>query len=297
MRILHLDSGYEMRGGQHQALFLCDGQRLAGHQVTLLARPSGPLYERARARNISVFAWGPMALLAHQSAADLIHVHDSHSHTIAAVLGRRPVVVSRRVAFMPSTSAFSRWKYQRAERYIAVSRYVAAQLRRAGIGEDRIRIVHDGVPEMPASLLGRQVLAFHSDDPLKLGSLAEAAAQKAGVTLRYIRNLEEDLSEAALLLYLSESEGLGSGALLAQAAGVPVVASRVGGLVEAVEDGFTGLLVKNELDAVAGAIRAILDDPITATRFRSNARERIQRSFAVDHMVRETIAAYKGLLS
>ena len=45
-----------------------------------------------------------------------------------------------------------------------------------------------------------------------------------------------------MFVYITESEGLGSAVLLAMAAGTPVIASRVGGLPEAIEDGVNGLL-------------------------------------------------------
>src|SRR5437870_4449222 len=48
MRILHLDSGLSMRGGQWQALRLAEGLRQAGHTVTVLSRESSPCLEMAR---------------------------------------------------------------------------------------------------------------------------------------------------------------------------------------------------------------------------------------------------------
>ena len=48
MRILHLDAGKELRGGQHQVLRLIAGLAAAGVESTLLARADAPLYEEAR---------------------------------------------------------------------------------------------------------------------------------------------------------------------------------------------------------------------------------------------------------
>ena len=48
MRILHLDSGHEMRGGQWQVLRLIEGLRGAGHESLLLARAGSPLLAQAR---------------------------------------------------------------------------------------------------------------------------------------------------------------------------------------------------------------------------------------------------------
>ena len=54
------------------------------------------------------------------------------------------------------------------------------------------------------------------------------------------------LHEAGFFVYITHSEGLGSGALLAMSAGVPVIASNVGGLPEAIRHGENGLLVEND---------------------------------------------------
>src|SRR5437763_490094 len=73
---------------------------------------------------------------------------------------------------------------------------------------------------------------------------AEELAQRTGVNIKLVSRLEDDLAGAALLVYISESEGLGSGALLAMSASVPVIASRVSGLLEVIRHGENGMLVE-----------------------------------------------------
>ena len=70
-------------------------------------------------------------------------------------------------------------------------------------------------------------------------------------------NLEADLPRARALVYLTHSEGLGSGILLGMAHGVTVIASGVGGIPELIEDGVNGILVANEPAAVAAALKRI----------------------------------------
>ena len=60
MKVLHLDTGREWRGGQSQVLLLIDGLRARGHACRLLA-PRGPLLERASSAGISVTAWRPLS--------------------------------------------------------------------------------------------------------------------------------------------------------------------------------------------------------------------------------------------
>lgn len=73
-------------------------------------------------------------------------------------------------------------------------------------------------------------------------------------------------------------EGFGLAAVEASAAGVPVVASRLGALPEIVADGKTGLLVSpGDADELAAALRRLLDDPALRSRLGSAARRRSDR--------------------
>jgi hypothetical protein len=133
MRILHLDAGREMRGGQYQVLFLMRGLRRRGHHQILLARPGSELARRAASENFEVRALSWLGI--RRLALDLVHAHDAHSHTLAALATAAPLVVARRVAFHVRSGFLSRWKYARPTRYIAVSRHVKETLIAAGIGQ------------------------------------------------------------------------------------------------------------------------------------------------------------------
>src|SRR5947207_2515738 len=99
MRILHLDSGAEMRGGQWQVVRLMEGLCAAGHESTLLARGGSPLYVEARHRGMDVNAWSYLSILRRRGHADIVHAHDARSHTAAVLAAADRLVVSRRVAF------------------------------------------------------------------------------------------------------------------------------------------------------------------------------------------------------
>jgi glycosyltransferase involved in cell wall biosynthesis len=90
------------------------------------------------------------------------------------------------------------------------------------------------------------------------------------------REALRDLLDAATLVVLpSRSEGLGRVVLEASARSRPVVASRVGGIPELVEDGETGVLVRPEdATALAAAVLRILDDPATAKAMGERGRRR-----------------------
>jgi len=295
MKILHLDSGREMRGGQWQVLRLHRALVEAGHESLLLAREAGPLLAAASERSLPCGVLRPLRLAIQSRGFDLVHAHDAHSHTWGALFAGVPLVVSRRVAFPVRTSAASRWKYRKASRFLAVSRYVAGLLSPAGIDPGRIDVVYDGVevPLNPAS--GDAILTPFTVDPAKGMALAEQAAALAGVPLTCSRDLERDLPHARAMVYLSRSEGLGSGILLAMAQGVAVAASNTGGIPELIEDGVTGLLLQNELDSVARAMRQLT--PAVCAALGLAARAFVSRRFTVEHMVRATLDSYAKALA
>jgi glycosyltransferase involved in cell wall biosynthesis len=297
MRVLHLDFGRQMRGGQYQALYLVEGLSARGHACTLLAREDGALYAEAHRGGLDVRPFRLVEVHRHLREADIVHVHDARGHTFAAIARARPLVVSRRVAFPVGRNPASRWKYAQAVLYLAVSRFVAGRLREAGVPEEKIRVVYDGVPLREPPGRRTRILAPATGDPLKGSALAREAAAAAGVELHFSADLARDLEDAAMLVYITHEEGLGSAVLLALAGGVPVVASRIGGLPEIVEDGRTGLLAGNDAASIAAAIRGLLGDPAAAAAMGARGREAVAAAFTRDHMVEATLAAYREVLS
>ncbi|HML18054.1 MAG TPA: glycosyltransferase family 4 protein [Bryobacteraceae bacterium] len=283
MKTLHVDTGREMGGGQWQALYLME--RLTG--AALLAPEASPLMAEARARGIEAHPLSAVALARMARESDLVHAHDARAHTLAAVLKGARLVVARRVAFPVNRGLLSRVKYARADLYLAVSRCVAAQLEQAGVEREKIRVVYDGVPLVGAAC-GDQIVALGS----KNVDLIRRASEIAGVEVRFTTNLWDDLSKAKMFLYASGAEGLGSAALAAMSAGVPVIASRVGGLPEAVEHERTGILAENRPEDFADAITRLLRDPELAREMGRRGRERVERMFTIEGMVRNTVAGY-----
>ena len=110
-------------------------------------------------------------------------------------------------------------------------------------------------------------------------------------------HLEADLLTARLFVYITHSEGLGSAALLAMSAGVPVVASKAGGLSEAVRHGETGLLVENEPAAIAAAIRQLAGNRDLARRMGAEGRRVVKANFTVARMAHRTMEVYRQVLT
>jgi glycosyltransferase involved in cell wall biosynthesis len=81
-----------------------------------------------------------------------------------------------------------------------------------------------------------------------------------------------------LFVLSSLNEGLGRVLLEAMAAGRPVVATKVGGVPEVVEDGVTGILVSpSDPKGMAYAIVEILDDPERMATMGKQGKERVER--------------------
>jgi glycosyltransferase involved in cell wall biosynthesis len=103
------------------------------------------------------------------------------------------------------------------------------------------------------------------------------------------------LAAADVVALPSLQEGLGVAALEAAAAARPVVASRVGGLVEAVADGETGILVApGDPSALAAALGGLAADAGLRARLGTAARERVVTRYSVAQMAEGTLACYGG---
>jgi glycosyltransferase involved in cell wall biosynthesis len=102
---------------------------------------------------------------------------------------------------------------------------------------------------------------------------------------------------AAVVVCPSRREGYGVVAREAMAHGRPVIAAAVGGLVDAVEDGVTGLLVApRDPAALRGAIGALLADDALARRLGAAARQTARERFSWRVATERTIAAYQDAL-
>jgi glycosyltransferase involved in cell wall biosynthesis/CelD/BcsL family acetyltransferase involved in cellulose biosynthesis len=128
-------------------------------------------------------------------------------------------------------------------------------------------------------------------------------ARERGVRERVHADVAKGGSVAPWLRHLaagvlcSESEGLSNAVLEYMACGLPVVASRVGGNPELVEDGANGFLYEaGDVAGLAAALDRVLSDPALARSLGAESRRRFERSFTVDRMVADTRDAYRSCL-
>jgi Glycosyl transferases group 1/Glycosyltransferase Family 4 len=300
VRILHVDTGAEMRGGQHQALLLMRLQAEAGHEPVLLARRKSPLFLAASQAGLPAHAASAGAVLRFSGGVDLVHAHDARAHNLCAVASRERFVVSRRVAFPVKRALISKLKYRTAARYLAVSNFVARELEACGVSRGDIDVVYDAVPPAAATNVWSPeypAVALASQDSMKGRDLVEQAGKVSGVEIVYSQSLPQDLSRASMFLYITRSEGLGSAALLAMNQGVPVIASKVGGLAEVLEDGVSGIYVQNNVAEIVRAMRRILSSRALAAQLIEAGRRRIAEQFTPGHLLKGTLASYEKALA
>ena len=151
------------------------------------------------------------------------------------------------------------------------------------------------VPDARFLIIGDGVAGGYRD------SLRESAA-RLGLADRIVftgfrMDVPELLSECAVSVLPSLSEGLSNTLLESMAAGVPVVATNVGGNPEVVQEGTTGFLVPTQNpQALADRICRVLEDRDLAARFGEAGRRRVAEHFSIERMLRDTERVYQDLL-
>lgn len=362
MRIAHLDTGRDWRGGQGQVLLLMRELARGGHEQRLLA-PSGPLLDRARAAGFEVHAWpsrGELDLPAMAAAHGVLrrfgpsiaHLHSAHAHALGVAPARRAgvpgVVVARRVDFRVRQNLFSRLKYALpVDRYLCISEGVRSAMRESGVPESRLALVPSGIdlasvraagaaaaPDLrtlcglpaDARIVGTVAsLAPHKNHALLLEAAAivcaaepqvhfvwlgeggeraalEARRSALGLAARvHLPGFHEEaralMTQFEVFCLSSYLEGLCTSLLDAQALGVPIVATAVGGVPEGVADGETGALVRTlEPQALAATLLAALRDPAARARWAAQAGASVER-FSIARTAARTLEEYARVLT
>ena len=126
-------------------------------------------------------------------------------------------------------------------------------------------------------------------DRLGIRPIVEFAGEVADVPTR--------LSRSDVFVLSSRSEGLPISVLEAMAAGLPVVATAVGGLAELVDHGTTGFLVPpGDIDSLARRVEELVDDPALRARMGSAARQRAHEVFDLGMWEAAHRRVYRDLL-
>jgi glycosyltransferase involved in cell wall biosynthesis len=148
------------------------------------------------------------------------------------------------------------------------------------------------VPDARLLLLGR------GPEQKKLQQHVSNSALGASVHFAGFRaDLREFLGHIDLLVHPAEHEGLGIALLEAQAAGVPVIASRVGGITEAVADHLSGVLVAPaDSGLLATSMVRLLCDPVLRQQYGAGGRQHVADYFTPAAMVSGNLEVYNEVL-
>jgi glycosyltransferase involved in cell wall biosynthesis len=246
--------------------------------------------------------------------ADVVHAHWLPS-ALPAIATRKPFVVQlwgTDVELALRVKWAARWLLRRARLVLCTSEALAQAARDLGARE--VRVVPSGVsipdvvgpPEDPPHVLfvGRlseekgilELVAATAGIPRVIvgdGPLRDRVPDAAGFVPP--RELGPYYERAAVVVCPSRREGYGVVAREAMAHGRPVVASSVGGLVDAIEDGVTGLLVPpRDVPGLRAALERLLGDRELRDRLGTNARVTARERFSWTAATQATIQAYRA---
>ncbi len=110
--------------------------------------------------------------------------------------------------------------------------------------------------------------------------------ERTVVFLGHREDVSDRLAAADVFVLPSKSEAFPNGVIEAMAAGLPVIASAVGGLLDLIEPDRTGVLVPaGDADALAAALRRLLTDPALARRLGKAAEDQVRQRYSFERMV------------
>jgi L-malate glycosyltransferase len=110
-------------------------------------------------------------------------------------------------------------------------------------------------------------------------------------------DIPEILVSCDIAVLPSLAEGLPNAVLEYLASGLPVVATALGGNLEVVQDGVSGLLIPpNDSDALTSALKRLLSDPAFAEQLGNAGQKEVQTKFSFDRLVSQVDVLYADLL-
>lgn len=147
----------------------------------------------------------------------------------------------------------------------------------------------------------RAHLVVAGDGPLRAELQAQANAPGLGGRVHFLgwrTDIPAVMAALDVFMLVSHSEGFGLTLLEAMHQGTPIIGSRAGAIPEVVLHERTGLIVPpGDANALAAAMRALLDDPDARARYGAFGRDRVKSYFSAERMVGETLALYARLLA
>lgn len=324
-------AGNERLDKLRQTIVVRRDSRLHQHFQTLLASTDAPMNISLIPVKPTL-----MAAIASAKGADIVHVHEGRSMKVGALVSLRnqKFVATRRIQKKPKEFFLTHWVYSRAEHIACVSRHVA-QVMTQYTGADNISVIYDCArtdarpccvappgPKKPIVVATIGCINFSEKGQDLVLDVARHFRDRAqdirfviageGADLEELKNRSKELQNvdvlgwvedvpallknANLLLHPARSEGLGSVLLEAMASGTPVLATRIGGMPEIVDEGRTGFLVNpDSVPEIVSILEQCMQRPETlAAMGEESQREAVAYSPAA--MAKQYSVLYKAVL-
>jgi glycosyltransferase involved in cell wall biosynthesis len=155
------------------------------------------------------------------------------------------------------------------------------------------RVLRERYPSLHLLVAG----PFESQDPIPADVEATLRSDPRIHLAGMLQDMPSVYRALDLLVLPTYREGFPASLLEASAMGLPVIATRIPGCVDAVRDGETGVLVPvRDSESLTAAIRAYLDDPSRRTRHGANGRHRVLRDFDPENLRDALFREYLRLL-
>ncbi|HSB15798.1 MAG TPA: glycosyltransferase family 4 protein [Bryobacteraceae bacterium] len=279
--------------------------------------------------------WQPTLLHAHTAKAGLVGRAAARLAGIRSVYTPHGWAFSERAGRLQRVAAIrcERWLSNWDAEIITVSGAERAVAERAGLSMNgHCHVIHNGVPDTPhragprsyesgvmihvgrfvaekdhdlllrslSQLRCRYRLVLVGDGPLRSRVEAQAVALGLSRNIDFLGtrdDIAELLSQASLFVLPSKWEAFPISVLEAMRGGLAVVATNVGGLAEAVDDGETGFLVpRGDAVSLAQRLSRLLESPASAATMGVQGRARYERLFTADLMLNRTLEIYRRAL-
>ena len=327
MKLLVLTTSYPRGPGDPAGSFVAatvEAARSRGVEVEVVSPASfrhyGLAYGHGIVGNLRARPWlalfVPMFLWSFRRAArrvecDLVHAHWLAAGAVAATLGK-PFVVQvwgTDVELARRAPWATRWIMRRARTAIGASEFLAGEARRLGAREVRIVPAPVSIPETvgepdepphvlfagrlsPEKGIEEFLEATEGLPRVIVGSGPVSVPETVGAVPP--SEIGRYYERAAVVCVPSRREGFGMVAREAMAYGRPVVATAVGGLVDAVDDDVTGLVAA--CDGLRAAIERLLADPELRRRLSASAREKARREWSPAASADALVDGYRAAL-
>ena len=181
-----------------------------------------------------------------------------------------------------------------------------------GIGDEKV-IIYTGrlSKEKGLDFLIRSWTKLTTDTPVKLYILGDGPdksalehlikkhkLEKQVTILPGVDEVREYLCMSDIFVMPSQFEGLSNSILEAMVCGLPVVATRVEGNEELIDDGITGLLIEKDNEiSMANAISSLLTNPDKAYRLSRQAQEMVQKKHNLNIVADQHVCLYESLMA